>query len=86
MFYDAKNKIIIDELPKNSIGPDGKLYIDFNLSNDINLWANHQYYTIRNDMESPGSDYLEDSSKRTIILDYPYADITRLWKLERLEE
>lgn len=81
MFYDNKNNIIINTLPKNSIGPDGQFYIDFDAANNINLWADHGYFSIRNDSPSKPSDlFQEDVSKRTVSLDYPYADVTRVWK------
>lgn len=79
MYYDSKNNIIVSELPRNSIGPDGSLYIDFYLANDINLWANHNYYTIRQDTPCPSGDYFEDITKRIVDLDKPYADVTRVW-------
>lgn len=81
MYYDHKNQIIIQELPKNSIGPDGQLHINFDTTNNINLWANHNYYSIRNDNTKPSEDYEEDINKRIVILDKPYADISRTWKL-----
>jgi hypothetical protein len=79
MYYDNKNKIIVKSLPRNSIGPDGNFYFNFDSANDINLWADHNYYTIRQDNPRPGSDYIEDESKRIIALDKPYADINRTW-------
>jgi hypothetical protein len=82
MYYDDKNKIIVEALPKNSIGPDGNFYFNFDGANDINLWADHNYYTIRNDSQSPGPDYHEDENKRVVILDKPYADISRVWILD----
>lgn len=84
MYYDNKNQIIIKQLPKNSIGPDGNFYINFNTANDINLWADHNYYTIRNDNPQPSDNYEEDFSKRVVTLDKPYADVTRVWKLINL--
>lgn len=79
MYYDDKNKILIDQLPKNSIGPNGQFVFNFDTLNDINLWANHNYYTVRHDNPSPGVDYVEDETQRTITLDKPYADISRVW-------
>jgi len=81
MYYDNKNKIIVNILPKNSIGPDGNFYFNFDNANNINLWADHEYYSIRNDNQSPGPDYYEDENKRVITLDKPYADISRVWIL-----
>lgn len=84
MYYDYKNQIIINQLPKNSIGPDGKLYINFNQTNDIYLWADHGYFSIRNDSfpnPKPSDLYEEEISQRQVIINYPYADVTRVWKL-----
>jgi hypothetical protein len=86
MYYDNKNKIIIEVLPKNSIGPDGNFYFNFDSANNINLWADHNYYTIRHDNASPGENYIEDENARTIFLDKPYADINRLWILKQTPE
>lgn len=81
MFYDLKNNIIIEELPKNSIGPDGNFYIDFNQANDINLFADHGYYTINEDNNNPPSEsYKEDESARIININKPYATVIRTWK------
>lgn len=83
MYYDSKNSILINKLPKNSIGPDGSFYINFDQVDDINLLASHNYLTIRNDgPEIPSAEYVEDISKRNITIDYPYADIIRVWKLK----
>lgn len=80
MYYDNKNQIIINQLPKNSIGPNGQLYINFNQANDINLWADHGYFSIRNDSpDEPSETHEEDVSKRVVVVDYPYADIIRTW-------
>lgn len=80
MYYDSKNDIIVDQLPKNSIGPDGNFYINFDIINDINLWADHNYYTLRNDLpQKPSDNYEEDITKRIVVLDKPYADVTRTW-------
>lgn len=80
MYYDNKNNIIIDQLPKNSIGPDGQFYINFDSANNINLWADHGYFSVRNDSPpQPSESYEEDTHNRTITIDYPYADITRVW-------
>lgn len=82
MYYDNKNQIIINQLPKNSIGPNGQLYINFNQTNDINLWADHGYFSIRNDSPPKPSDlYEEEVSKRQVTTSYPYADVVRVWKL-----
>lgn len=81
MYYDSKNQIIISKLPKNSIGSDGEWYIDFDSVNDIALLANHNYYTIRNDNPKPSDQYTEKVSQRIVILDYPYADVQRVWEL-----
>lgn len=82
MYYDNKNQIIINELPKNSIGPNGQLYINFNQTTDINLWADHGYFSIRNDNPpKPSNLYEEEVSKRQVTTSYPYADVTRVWKL-----
>jgi|LakMenEpi03Aug12_release.lakeMendotaPanAssembly.Ray.scaffolds.fasta_scaffold1452628_2 hypothetical protein len=86
MYYDNKNQIIINTLPKNSIGPDGNFYFNFDTANNIDLWADHNYYTIRNDTVSPGADYIEDESKRIITLNKPYADISRTWILNQSPE
>lgn len=80
MYYDNKNQIIVNQLPKNSIGPDGQLYVNFNQINDINLWAEHGYFSVRNDLpQKPSELHEEDVNKRIITIDYPYADITRVW-------
>lgn len=80
MYYDSKNKIIINQLPKNSIGPDGKFYINFDLADNINLWADHGYFTVRNDSPTEPSElHEEDITKRIITIDYPYVDIIRTW-------
>ena len=84
MYYDSKNDIIIDQLPKNSIGPDGTFYINFNSANNIALWSDHNYYTIRNDDPQPSDHHEENPSKRVVTLDKPYADVTRVWKLINL--
>jgi hypothetical protein len=82
MYYDNKNKIIVESLPKNSIGPDGNFYINFDEVDDVNLLASHNYLTIRSDQpEKPSDKYVENIKKRTIIIDYPYVDIVRTWKL-----
>lgn len=81
-YYDNKNKIITDQLPKNSIGPDGSIYIDFDKVQDVLILANHNYFFVRNDTpQQPSSLYVEDVNKRNIDIDYPYADITRVWVL-----
>lgn len=80
MYYDSKNNILINKLPKNSIGPNGQYYINFDAANNINLWADHGYYSIRNDSPAePSETHEEDVSKRVITIDYPYADIIRVW-------
>lgn len=80
MFYDNKNNILTNKLPKNSIGPNGQYYINFDTTNDINLWADHGYFSVRNDnLEKPSQNHEEDVNKRIIILDYPYADVIRTW-------
>jgi hypothetical protein len=80
MFYDNKNQIIISELPKNSIGPDGNFYFDFDTANDINLWATHGYFTVRNDQpEQPCDKATEKTTDRVVSIDFPYVDITRVW-------
>ena len=82
MYYDNKNQIIVNQLPKNSIGPNGQLYVNFNQTNDINLWADHNYFSIRNDSPPKPSDlYEEEVSKRQVTISYPYADVIRAWKL-----
>lgn len=82
MYYDSKNNIIINQLPKNSIGPDGQYYINFDIANNINLWADHSYFSIRNDSpQKPSDSYEEEISKRQITISYPYADVVREWKL-----
>lgn len=81
MYYDNKNQIIINKLPKNSIGPNGEWYINFDSENNIEILANHNYYTIRNDTSKPSDQYTEDVTKRIVTLDYPYADIKRIWVL-----
>ena len=81
MYYDNKNQILTNKLPKNSIGPDGTWYINFDQANNIELWASHNYYTVRNDNDPPSDEYIENIDKRTVILDYPYADIIRVWEL-----
>ena len=81
MYYDNKNQIIVNQLPKNSIGPDGQLYVNFNQTNDINLWADHGYFSIRNDgPPKPSDDFAENVSQRIVTVEYPYADVTRVWK------
>lgn len=81
MYYDSKNNIIIDQLPKNSIGPDGQFYINFDSANNINLWADHNYFSIRNDSPpKPSDDFDEDISQRNVSIEYPYADVIRVWK------
>lgn len=80
MFYDNKNNILTNKLPKNSIGPDGQYYINFDTANNINLWADHGYFSVRNDSpEKPSDNHEEDINKRIIVLDYPYADVIRTW-------
>lgn len=80
LYYDNKNGIIIDELPKNSIGPNGQFYINFDITNNINLWADHGYFSVRNDIPvKPFDCSIEDISKRIVTIDYPYADIMRTW-------
>lgn len=84
MFYDQKNNIIINKLPKNSIDPNGQFYINFDTANDINLWADHGYFSIRNDGPAePLEVNEEDVSKRIIVIDYPYADIIRTWIIHK---
>lgn len=81
MFYDNKNNIIISQLPKNSIGPNGQFYINFDTANNINLWADHGYFSIRTDSPvRPSDSYEEEVLKRQVTIDYPYADVTRTWK------
>lgn len=83
MFYDNKNSIIINKLPKNSIGPNGQYYINFDTANDINLWADHGYFSVRNDSPpEPSETHEEDVSKRVVVVDYPYADIIRTWIIQ----
>lgn len=83
MFYDNKNGIIINKLPKNSIGPNGQFYINFDSANNISLWADHGYFSVRNDSPAePSETHEEDVSKRVITIDYPYADITRTWIIQ----
>jgi len=83
MYYDSKNQILINKLPKNSIGPDGSFYIDFDQVNDINILASHNYLTVRNDTPSKPSDYyIEDVKERVITIDSPYVDVIRTWKIE----
>jgi|NOAtaT_7_FD_contig_31_6293033_length_1524_multi_6_in_0_out_0_2 hypothetical protein len=81
MFYDRKNNIIISKLPKNSIGSDGQFYINFDSADNINLWADHGYFSIRTDSPAKPSDaYEEEILKRQVTIDYPYADVIRVWK------
>ncbi|NBX97507.1 hypothetical protein EBZ38_14020 [bacterium] len=79
MYYDNKNKKIVNKLPKNSIGPDGNFVFNFDTLNDINLYSDHEYYVIRNDNLSPGDDYVEQEDQRVVTLEKPYADIVRTW-------
>jgi|LakMenEpi03Aug12_release.lakeMendotaPanAssembly.Ray.scaffolds.fasta_scaffold799774_2 hypothetical protein len=83
MYYDNKNKIIINKLPKNCIDSSGNFIIDFDQITNINILADNNYYTIRNDIPLQPSDlYIEEISKRIINIEYPYADIIRSWRLE----
>ncbi|NDG32695.1 hypothetical protein EB118_21800 [bacterium] len=47
MYYDNKNKKIVNKLPKNSIGPDGNFVFNFDTLNDINLYSDHSNYRIQ---------------------------------------
>jgi hypothetical protein len=79
MYYNNNDKILIKKLPKNIIKPDGSIFIDFHLA-DINIISDYGFYTVRNDNnEPPTPNSTEKTKYRTILLDKPYADITRVW-------
>lgn len=87
MYYDSKNNILINELPKNSIGPNGNFYIDFDQVNDINLLASHNYLTVRSDSPSkPSDNHIEDEKERIINIDSPYVDVIRTWKQKQVND
>jgi hypothetical protein len=79
MYYDTKYEIIIPEVPKNFIRPDGSIWINFHLG-DINVLADNGFYTVRNDNnEPPNNRSIEATNEKQIVLDKPYADIVRKW-------
>jgi len=79
MYYNVNEEILLRKLPKNLIKPDGSLFINFDKA-DINILSNYGYYIVRNDNnEMPENCEREDIKKRSVILDKPYADITRVW-------
>jgi hypothetical protein len=79
MYYNINDKILVPRVPKTLLRPDNSIFINFNKSN-INTLADYGYYTIRNDNNQPPStNSIEDVTSRKVILDKPYADVSRKW-------
>jgi hypothetical protein len=79
MYYNNNENILVPRVPKNLIKPDGSIFINFNNS-DTDILSDYGYYTVRADNNiAPDNNHTEDESKRIIVLDKPYADITRTW-------
>jgi len=79
MYYNTKESIVVNKVPKNLIKEDGSIFVNFHLS-DINTLSDYGYYTIRNDNnQPPTNNSVEIPSEQQIILDKPYTDIIRKW-------
>jgi hypothetical protein len=79
MFYYTENESLLRRVPKNFFNPDGVLMINFD-QNNAEILSDYGFYTVRNDnSEIPENCEREDVTKRSIVLDKPYADITRVW-------
>ena len=77
MLYDIKNETLLASAPSTLVLDNGTL-ITGSIS-DIQVLANAGYYTIRNDGPTQPENTIEDVSLRTVSLDKPYVDITRVW-------
>jgi len=77
MIYDSKKNILLNN-PPNSLVLDNGVLITGSIS-DIDLLADAGYYTVRNDEPSQPENTIEDVSQRSVVLDKPYADVSRVW-------
>lgn len=79
MFYYTETESLLRRVPKNFFDDAGKLIINFD-QQDAETLSNYGFYTVRNDNnEMPENCEKEDTEKRSIVLDKPYVDITRVW-------
>jgi hypothetical protein len=87
MYYNINEQILIDVLPKVLIKEDGSLFMDFDQST-VEVAADYGYYYVNEDNinDKPINAILEESSKRQIILEKPYAKIIRSWLINPIEE
>lgn len=77
MLYDIKNETLLASAPSTLVLDNGTL-ITGSIS-DIQVLANAGYYTVRNDSPTQPENTIEDVSLRTVSLDKPYVDVTRVW-------
>lgn len=77
MLYDIKNETLLASAPPTLVLDNGTL-ITGSIS-DIQVLANAGYYTVRNDSPTQPENTIEDVSLRTVSLDKPYVDVTRVW-------
>jgi hypothetical protein len=87
MYYNINEQILIDVLPKVLIKEDSSLFTDFDQSTS-EVAADYGYYYVNEDNinDRPINAILEESSKRQIILEKPYAKIIRSWLINPIEE
>jgi hypothetical protein len=77
MIYDINKNVFLNNAPNNIVLNNGVLVTG--PINDINLLAEAGYYTVRNDEPVQPENTFEDVSQRTVVLDKPYVDVTRVW-------
>jgi hypothetical protein len=77
MYFNIKNQQLLNNYPNSLILDNGTLISGNNL--DANILAEGGYYTVRNDEPTQPENTIENVSQRSVILDKPYVDITRVW-------
>jgi hypothetical protein len=78
MYYDINNQEILTSRPQSVKLDNGTTITGENL--DASILAEGGYYTVRNDSPSQPPNTTENVSLRQVVLDKPYADITRTWE------
>jgi hypothetical protein len=77
MYFNIKNQQLLNNYPNSLVLDNGTLISGNNL--DANILAEGGYYTVRNDEPTQPENTIENVSQRSVTLDKPYVDITRVW-------
>lgn len=77
MYYDINNQQVIEVLPGSATNSSGVLVQGLS-GFDANTIADCGFLTVRSSTPQP-ENTIEDISQRNVSVDYPYADITRVW-------